>query len=124
MLIIPIDNFKKKSGFFGDLEPKITMQSTGIILCNVAATKLLKLEEGPNYVHFYEDNDYFYIKKDNDPNHAIRLVYEIKSAKCSVYNKNVASYFINKLMPGEKSIKFLISAADFGKYSITPIIIE
>jgi hypothetical protein len=123
MLIIPIDNFKaSRKGINGDPEPKMFMKSNGNILCNVAAARLLKMEEGPNFIHFYEDNDNLYIKKDNDSIHAITIVYIAKSAKCSVYSKSVANYFINKLMPVDKSITFLVSAADFGKFSITPII--
>jgi hypothetical protein len=122
MLIIPIDDLKKKSGSLGDPEPKMTMRAAGLILCNIAAAKLLKMEEGPNFIHFYENNENLYIKKDNDPKHAIRIMHTSKSAKCAVYNKNVANYFINKLMPEDKSITFLISDADYGKFSITPII--
>jgi hypothetical protein len=84
MLIIPIDDLKKKTGSLGDPEPKMTMKSSGIILCNIAAAKLLKMEEGPNFIHFYENNENLYIKKDNDPKHALRIMYESKNAKCLV----------------------------------------
>ena len=122
MLIIPIDNFKKRSGILGDPEAKMSITAHGLIKCNIAAAKLLKLEEGPNFIHFYEHNENLYIKKDNDPIHAIRIIYNTKSASCGVYSKKVAAYMINKVVPGETSITFLVSDADYGKFSITPII--
>ena len=120
MLIIPIDNFRKKNGIQGNINPVITMKAKGAIHLNVAAAKLLKLKDAEiSYMHFYRDGDNLFIKVDNDPTHAIRLIYKEKSSNCSCYNRNTTQYFIKEYAPDEKQIAFLINEADFGKFKIT-----
>lgn len=96
MLIIPIDNFRKKNGIQGNTNPILTMKAKGAIHLNVSAAKLLKLKDGVvSHMHFYKaDDGLIYIKIDNDPIHAVRLIFKEKTSNCSCYNRNTAQYFI------------------------------
>jgi len=122
MLIIPIDNFRKKNGIQGNINPILSMKEKGSIHLNVTAAKLLKLKDGAiSYMHFYQDGDDLFIKVDNEPTHGVRMIYKEKAASCSCYGRNTTQYFIKEYAPDQKQISFNITDSDFGKFKITPL---
>lgn len=119
MLIIPIDYFNKNKGAAGDPTPKMQMLKKGMISLNKAAADLMKLSEGVNYIHFYEDGDDLYCKSDFDQTHALKMNCNLKAAKFSVYGKNTVQYFLNKIDKDAEKLVFEMSDADFGKFKMT-----
>jgi hypothetical protein len=124
MVIIPIDNFNKKSGIQGDHTPKMSMKAKGEIRLNIAAVNLLGLKDAtPIYIHFYNDEktSNYYIKLDNDKTHGIRMIYAKDKAKCSTFSKNTANYFIDLENIGGQSIVYEILPSDFGKFLLNKV---
>lgn len=114
MNIIKLDDLK---GRRSPDEVFFSISSVGKMYFSHAAKNLF-IDKG-EWLHFYQgDDNEIYIKIDREPKHGVLLKPSKKGQTLTGY-----SQYMGKILVGEneKSIKFNLVDADFGKYKIEKI---
>lgn len=118
MLIIQIDNFKKRG--VQNIHPALLLNRRGDLRLNSAAQTLCKLDID-QFIHFYQDGVKLYIKMDKDKTHGLKLRYDAKKKLCIAQSSNVVNHLVDiydLVIPEKGSLSLNIIDADFGKYEV------